>query len=69
MKNFKRCELADVYIECPEYKSRFLTLRKTEIGDAEGLLKCYSDERAVPFFISICLLKKYNKHKIYLIDK
>lgn len=42
----------DIYKICPTYKNTLITLRKTKIEDAEGLLRCYSDEKAVPFFNS-----------------
>ncbi len=41
-----------VYTICPSYKNDTITLSQTSIEDAEELLKCYSDERAVPFFNS-----------------
>ncbi len=42
----------EVYIKCPEYRSKLIILRKTVMEDAEELLKCYSDENAVPLFNS-----------------
>ena len=42
----------DVYLDCPVYAGTLITLRKTEAGDAADLLKCYSDENAVPLFNS-----------------
>ena len=39
-----------VYDVCPVLKSENFTLRLVEQGDAPGLLKVYSDERAVPLF-------------------
>lgn len=44
--------MKDVYTECPMYKKKLITLRQTNMEDAEDLLKCYSDEKAVPFFNS-----------------
>lgn len=44
--------IKDVYEECPIYKKELITLRKIKNEDAQELLKCYSDERAVPFFNS-----------------
>ena len=44
--------MKDIYEECPMYKKKFITLRQTNMGDAQELLKCYSDEKAVPFFNS-----------------
>lgn len=41
-----------IYEECPVYKKELITLRQTNISDAQELLKCYSDEKAVPFFNS-----------------
>lgn len=41
-----------VYEICPTYKKQIITLRKTMKEDAEDLLKCYSDEKAVPLFNS-----------------
>lgn len=42
----------DVYKECPKYKNKLITLIKTSEDDLEELLKCYSDEKAVPLFNS-----------------
>lgn len=44
--------MKDIYEECPVYKKSFITLRQTKMEDAQELLKCYSDEKAVPFFNS-----------------
>lgn len=44
--------LKDIYEECPIYQSKFISLRQTNREDAQELLKCYSDEKAVPFFNS-----------------
>jgi len=44
--------MKDIYEECPAYIKKHVTLRKTCIEDAPELLKCYSDENAVPFFNS-----------------
>lgn len=44
--------MKDIYKECPTYKNELITLRQTTIEDAQALLKCYSDEKAVPFFNS-----------------
>lgn len=44
--------MKDIYEECPIYSKNLITLRQTIIEDAEELLKCYSDEKAVPFFNS-----------------
>jgi hypothetical protein len=44
--------MKDIYEECPEYNKKLITLRKTSVEDANELLKCYSDEKAVPFFNS-----------------
>jgi hypothetical protein len=44
--------IEEVYEVCPMYKKNMITLRKTNMNDAEELLKCYSDEKAVPFFNS-----------------
>lgn len=44
--------IKDVYDECPFYKKKLITLKQTTLEDAEELLKCYSDEEAVPFFNS-----------------
>ena len=41
-----------VYEECPTYRKELITLRKTMKADLEDLLKCYSDEKAVPLFNS-----------------
>jgi hypothetical protein len=42
----------DVYTYCPEYSKGLVTLRKTTPEDIGELLKCYSDEKAVPLFNS-----------------
>lgn len=42
----------NVYEDCPTYKKALITLRKTNKYDLEELLKCYSDEKAVPLFNS-----------------
>lgn len=42
----------DVYSKCPIYKGEKITLRHTTLEDADDLLKCYSDIKAVPFFNS-----------------
>jgi len=44
--------IKNIYEECPVYKKRLITLRQTNMEDAGELLKCYSDEKAVPFFNS-----------------
>lgn len=44
--------MKDIYEECPVYRKSLVTLRQTRMEDAEDLLKCYSDEKAVPFFNS-----------------
>lgn len=44
--------MKDIYEECPIYSKKLITLRQTIIEDADELLKCYSDEKAVPFFNS-----------------
>lgn len=41
-----------IYENCPTYKKQILTLRKTIKEDAEDLLKCYCDKKAVPLFNS-----------------
>lgn len=40
------------YENCPVYVKKLITLKQTSMEDAEELLKCYSDEKAVPFFNS-----------------
>ncbi len=42
----------DIYSSCPTYKTELITLRQTNIDDAEELLKCYSDKKAVQLFNS-----------------
>lgn len=42
----------NVYEQCPIYEKELITLRLIKNGDAEELLKCYSDEKAVPLFNS-----------------
>lgn len=44
--------IKDIYEECPIYKKELITLRQTTSKDAEELLKCYSDEKTVPFLNS-----------------
>jgi hypothetical protein len=44
--------MKDIYEECPIYKNKLITLRQTKVEDVRELLKCYSDEKAVPFFNS-----------------
>lgn len=44
--------MKDIYEECPMYETKIITLRQTNMEDAEGLLTVYSDEKAVPFFNS-----------------
>jgi hypothetical protein len=44
--------MKDIYEECPTFKKKLITLRQTNINDAQELLKCYSDEKAVQFFNS-----------------
>ena len=36
-----------IYDECPTYTTDHFLLRPVEVGDAEDLLRCYSDEAAV----------------------
>lgn len=40
----------DVYENCPVYEGKAVTLRLIELEDADDLLKCYSDEKAIPLF-------------------
>lgn len=42
----------DIYNECPIYSTEVIKLRLTSLEDAEELLNCYSDEKAVPLFNS-----------------
>lgn len=42
----------DIYEQCPTYTNDIIKLRQTILDDAKELLKCYSDEKAVPFFNS-----------------
>lgn len=44
--------MINVYEECPLYKRELISLRQTKEEDAEELLACYSDPRAVPLFNS-----------------
>lgn len=44
--------MKDIYEECPTYKNKLITLRQTNLEDAEELLRCYSDKMAVRFFNS-----------------
>lgn len=40
----------EIYVNCPVYTNETITLRLTNEEDALALLKCYSDEKAVPLF-------------------
>ncbi|BCZ46264.1 hypothetical protein psyc5s11_23310 [Clostridium gelidum] len=42
----------DIFKECPIYTTNVIKLRLTTLEDAMELLKCYSDEKAVPLFNS-----------------
>jgi len=42
----------DIYSKCTTYNMKRITLRQTKLKDAKELLKCYSDEKAVPLFNS-----------------
>lgn len=44
--------MTDVYSSIPVLSSGCVTLRAVEAGDLDGLLRCYSDENAVPLFNS-----------------
>lgn len=44
--------MANIYEKCPTYKNELVTLRQTSMEDAQELLRCYSDEKAAPFFNS-----------------
>lgn len=44
--------MKDIYEDCPMYKKKLITLSQTNMQDAQELLKCYSDENAVPLFNS-----------------
>ena len=44
--------MKDIYEECSIYKNKLITLRQTKMEDAQELLKCYSDKKAVQFFNS-----------------
>ena len=44
--------MKDIYEDCPVYIKKLITLRQTKMEDAKELLKCYSDEKAIPFFNS-----------------
>lgn len=44
--------MESIYEECPIYKTKLITLRQTNMEDAQELLKCYSDKKSVPFFNS-----------------
>ncbi len=45
-----RIEPLDVYTHCPVLIGPNLILKQVEMVDAEELLLCYSDEKALPFF-------------------
>lgn len=40
-------ERQNIYKQCPVYQTESFTLRLVELGDAEDLLKCYSDKEVV----------------------
>lgn len=42
----------DIYINCPCYEGKLVTLRQVRYEDAAELLECYADERAVMLFNS-----------------
>lgn len=42
----------DIYKECPIYENQRISLVQTTMEDAEELLKCYPDEKAVELFNS-----------------
>lgn len=44
--------MVDVYEECPSYKKTRVSFKQTHEEDAEDLLLCYSDLKAVPLFNS-----------------
>ncbi|GKX30669.1 hypothetical protein SH1V18_31490 [Vallitalea longa] len=44
--------MEDVYKICPVYKNEYITFRQTIMEDSKDLLRCYSDEKAVPLFNS-----------------
>lgn len=54
--NIEKIERSDImykiYEKCPIFKNEIVTLRLTNEEDALELLKCYSDEKAVPLFNS-----------------
>ena len=41
-----------VYVSCPEFENKRFNLRFISIDDCDGLLKVYSDKKAVPLFNS-----------------
>lgn len=41
-----------IYEKCPVFKNEKVTFRLTTDDDAQELLNCYSDEKAVPLFNS-----------------
>lgn len=41
-----------VYVSCPKFENKRFNLRFISIDDCDGLLKVYSDEKAVPLFNS-----------------
>ncbi|ERI89641.1 hypothetical protein HMPREF1982_04506 [Clostridiales bacterium oral taxon 876 str. F0540] len=45
--------VTNIYEKCPTYKGKIITLRQTSMEDAEELLKCYSDEKSVPFLTNM----------------
>lgn len=44
--------MKNAYEVCPTYKNKYITLRQTILEDTQELLKCYFDNKAVPFFNS-----------------
>lgn len=48
----KQEPIQDVYVECPDVEGPTMILSRTKMEDAQELLPCYCDEKAVPFFNS-----------------
>lgn len=46
----KEKPMTNVYKSCPVFENEHYLLRLVEDADADGLLKVYGDEKAVPFF-------------------
>ena len=61
--------MKNIYEVCPTYKNDYIRLRQTTLDDTEELLKCYSDQKSVPFFNSDnCNGDDFNHYGVLRID-